>query len=370
MPRSALSAPVGAPPAPAARPAPSPCPERPSAGRRARPVPEPRAGAAATAAAKLPPSLLLLLLRRPAEPSRAPRPPYLRACAGSGAAGGSWSRAKATASPAESPDRCAPSPPAPHFLSRPLGLEIPGEARCSPGSSQLPRAGPAQPLSAQAAAGGRACPGRWPRLHLMLLSPPSRGHDSGEGAPRPGEEARAGLRGTARPAPGRRGAGGAVGARPEGGHCCWARGEGRARGMAPGRGAPGEPLASPAYPEEGAAAPLEEAPRTQQRLSNKENATGKNGRERKQQLGAGEGSGRDQERAASQSRSPPGQAGRGAPAAAGRRCQPRVPAAGRGCGLFPARRPGVREAPASPPQATGERGGAGSPQNLSLPAAR
>lgn len=85
---------------------------------------------------------------------RAPRTPYLRACEGSGAAGGSWSPAKATASPTESPCRSAPSPPAPHFLSRPLRLEIPGEARCSPGSSShTSRGGPGR--AAQRAGGSR-----------------------------------------------------------------------------------------------------------------------------------------------------------------------------------------------------------------------
>lgn len=68
--------------------------------------------------------------------------------------GGSRSPAKATASPTESPCRSAPSPPAPHFLSRPLRLEIPGETRSSshtegrarPGRSarrRRPGAGPA-----------------------------------------------------------------------------------------------------------------------------------------------------------------------------------------------------------------------------------
>lgn len=121
----------------AARPAPSLCLESPSAGRRAPSVLEPWAGAAATAAVKhprppQPPSPPHLI---PPRGSPSPTAPYLRACERSGAAGGSWSPAKATASPTESPCRSAPSPPAPHFLSRPLRLEIPGEARCSPGSS-------------------------------------------------------------------------------------------------------------------------------------------------------------------------------------------------------------------------------------------
>lgn len=79
-----------------------------------------------------------------------------RACVRRRRGGSSWSPAKATASPTESPCRSAPSPPAPHFLSRPLRLEIPGETRSSshtegrarPGRSarrRQPGAGPALP---------------------------------------------------------------------------------------------------------------------------------------------------------------------------------------------------------------------------------
>lgn len=103
----------------------------------------------------------------PPEPrsGAAPRPrvepsPYLRAseraCVRRRRGGSSWSPAKATASPTESPCRSAPSPPAPHFLSRPLRLEIPVETRSSshtegrarPGRSarrRQPGAGPALP---------------------------------------------------------------------------------------------------------------------------------------------------------------------------------------------------------------------------------
>lgn len=363
----------------------APCPRRsaPRSHRPPGPVPLPGAperGQASAAGAgaprgsrrhggseapALPPPPPPPLPPRRAETSRAPRPPYLRVCAGSGAAGGSWSRAKATASPAESPDRCAPSPPAPHFLSRPLGLEIPGEARCSPGSSQSPRAGPAQPLSAQAAAGGRACPGRWPRLHLMPLSPPSRGHDSGEGARRPAKETRAGLRGTARPAPGagwcRRSRGGSAGGRalPLGtggrkgsGDGAGTRGSGRA-GAARRRAARFPCLSrgrcsSPA--QRGAANTIAFI---KQRKCHWEEWEG--GRENSSWEGEKSLEEIRKEQRARAAR-PPGEPGRGAPAAAGRRCQPRVPAAGRGWGVFPARPPGLREAPESPPQASGERG--------------
>lgn len=341
-------APSGAPPAPAARPAPSPCPVRPRAGRRARPVPEPRAGAAATAAPKLPPSLLLLC--HPAEPGRAPRPPYLRACAGSGAAGGSWSRAKATASPAESPDRCAPSPPAPHFLSRPLGLEIPGEARCSPGSSQSPRAGPAQPLSAQAAAGGRACPGRWPRLHLMLLSPPSRGHGSGKGAPL--RRRRRGLGsgdGASRFGRGwcRRSRGGSAGGRAGCGH----RGkEGRGDGSGRAGSARRRAARFPCLPRGRCSSSAQTGASNtiafiKQRKCHWEEREG--GRAA---VGRGRRSGSDQDGAASRSSSP-----RQPPAGGA------SPESRRGWGCSLPGVPGLREAPASPPQAPGKGGGAGSP---------
>ncbi|XP_074398243.1 uncharacterized protein LOC141729242 [Zonotrichia albicollis] len=108
-----------------------------------------------------------------------------------------------------------------------------GNPRRSPLLSRLLPITEGGPGTAAQRAGGSRGPGLpWP---LAPAAPdaavtPSRGHDSGTGAPRPGEEARDGLRGTARPAPDRRGADGAVGARPEGGHCRWALGEGRARG--------------------------------------------------------------------------------------------------------------------------------------------